>query len=970
MESLLPDAVDQTYLYIGFLDTISPDGVIGWVVDLFQPSKSVTVELLVDGVPASSALANMDRFDVRDAGMTAVNVGFHLGLPPAFCDNKPHSVTLRSSAGHILTLDDQHQISSSTWEICFPPRPVMAPTAAEAPATSHPDGICRHIYGNIDHIGPNGMSGWAIHGASDAPVELDLLIDGMPVAHFKCSVPRPDVQAAGEPRADVGFVMEVPDRFHDGLSHRLQFQTVGGALVQFGDGSGVVRHEWSFNFAKVGLRGQVDGTGDGAIRGWVFSSDRLTGRRTGGLDVLISWNGQPLTQIRADLFRADVGERYGCDPGCGFLYVPPPEMFASGSAEFRISVVGHDGYELANSPVRVEFPRSDMVEKLHGMLAAVDALFTQTWHLRQQIKSLIPAAPQNLHTYHEWAVAYHARLAAAYVGGPGLDGPLVSVICPTFRPRIGDFIAAVKSVQAQTYKNWELIIVDDASRSPELRAAIMDFAKSDPRIRWHLLEQNGGISKATNTALAMAEGQYVAFFDHDDLLAPPALEVMMRAALRTGAKVLYCDEDKIDDLGRYSEVHFKPAWNYRLLLAQNFVCHLLFVERTQLERAQLGRAGPLDSRYDGAQDHDLMLRLAEVTPASAIQHVPEVLYHWRKTPTSTAASGSTKTYAVAAGQRAIGDHLARRGLPASVRSQLGATLYDVEWQFTETPKVSIIIPYREQVGMTQQCVQALLKLTAYPDFEVVLVDNFSTSERAIAFANSFGQAGAERVRVIRVAERFNYSRLNNLAVASTDAPFLVFMNNDVVVQNPDWLKVLMGEALAAPDVGIVGSKLLYPSGHVQHGGVVLGVGGIADHAHRGLARDDPGYMARAISAHEISAVTAACMLCRKEAFDAVDGFDEIDLQVAFNDIDLCLKVGTKGWRVIMAPGCVAEHHESLSRGSDLAPDSQSRFFHENQVMAERWRHVIAEDRFYNPNFSQRSGIYRDLRPHDERPARV
>jgi GT2 family glycosyltransferase len=313
---------------------------------------------------------------------------------------------------------------------------------------------------------------------------------------------------------------------------------------------------------------------------------------------------------------------------------------------------------------------------------------------------------------------------------------------------------------------------------------------------------------------------------------------------------------------------------------------------------------------------------------------------------------------VDAGIRAIQDHLDRKGLTGRAHSPRAITCYEIDWTLPREPSVTIIIPYREHIDMTRDCVNALQAHTDYADYRIILIDNWSTSDAALAFAAEMKDR--ENVMILRVQEPFNFSRLNNLAVAQSDSELLLFMNNDVFVSNPTWLRVMVGEMLADPLVAIVGNKLLYPSGLVQHGGVVLGVGGIADHAHKGLTANDPGYAARAICAQQMSAVTAACMLCRRTAFDAVHGFDERELQVAFNDIDLCLKVQQAGFRVIWTPGSVAEHRESLSRGDDMRPDQQARFFHENETMTARWNQVIAADRFYHRAFSRQSGMFRDL----------
>jgi GT2 family glycosyltransferase len=428
---------------------------------------------------------------------------------------------------------------------------------------------------------------------------------------------------------------------------------------------------------------------------------------------------------------------------------------------------------------------------------------------------------------------------------------------------------------------------------------------------------------------------------------------MMQAAQTSGARLLYSDEDKIDERGNLSEPHLKSDWNYRLLLGSNFVCHLLVMRRDLLRQI-----GPLSTAHDGAQDHELLLRAAEMLTGDEICHVPEILYHWRKTPGSTAQSTDAKGHAAAAGVAAVEAHLRRRGLAAEVSALTGMTAYRVRWQRSEEPLVAIIIPYRDQVDVTLRCLRAILSLTAYRNYEIVLVDNWSQSTGARDFAADVSNIA--QVRVLRVPEPFNFSRLNNLAVREVPADYYMFMNNDLFVTESDWLRVLVDEALSGEHVGAVGGKFVYADATVQHGGVIVGVGGVAEHAHRGLAQDAPGYMARALLAQELSAVTAAGMLCDARAFAEVGGFDETDLLVAFNDVDLCLKLRAAGWRVIWTPEFIAEHHESISRGDDNDPAHRRRFYHENQTMHERWADVIARDPHYNQNFSRRSGIFRIL----------
>ncbi len=368
-----------------------------------------------------------------------------------------------------------------------------------------------------------------------------------------------------------------------------------------------------------------------------------------------------------------------------------------------------------------------------------------------------------------------------------------------------------------------------------------------------------------------------------------------------------------------------------------------------VQRAALAEVGPLDPALDGAQDHDLILRLAERLPPGQIGHVPAVLYHWRRSSRSTAADGAAKPYAVAAGQAAVSAHLARLGHPATVTSRRATTAYRVHWGFEREPAVTLIIPFKDEIASTRRCVRTVLEGTAYAAYDVVLVDNWSTAPELAAFKQEM--AAERRVRILRVEEEFNYARLNNLAAAGTAAEFLMFMNNDLFVAGRDWLRLLVNEMLADEQVAVVGGKFVYPNRTVQHGGVVLGVGGVACHVGTGLGEADPGYCRRMEFAQDYSAVTAAGMLVRSAAFRAVGGFDEQALQVAFNDVDLCLKVRAAGHKVIWLPDFLAEHHESLSRGDDIRPVQENRFFHEMQTMIERWGSTLTSDPFYHPALS-------------------
>lgn len=833
-------------------------------------------------------------------------------------------------------------------------RPTARAESDFRPPTSSDRVVAVGRQGFIDRIVDGLVEGWAVDRSGEAAI-LFVFIDGQPVANCVCGLDRADLADAGLPTRFSGFTYRIPRRFLDGRQHEIAVRFATGEFLQHIRADGARTNFANFaTSARIVVEGCVDGLENGALRGWAVTHDEDSGIKLGNLDIRVIYNDKEIGLARADEHRPDVAKALGCDPNCGFKFMPPVRFRDGRRYEFHF-ISGRGNVELSNSPLSFEFPDRSTATHLAQLNVAVEAMATQLWRVRRDLRSLLVESALTLANYDAWARRYQRALSARSQATDCEPTPLVSIICPVYRPRLVDFEAAIHSVVRQTYSNWELILVDDNSGVPELTDLISAFCSADTRIRAIRRRKNGGISVATNQAIAAAKGLYIAFFDHDDLLANVAVEFMVREARRTAAKLLYSDEDKIDDFGRFSEPNLKPDWNYRLLLSQNYVCHLLFVEAQTLRAV-----GQLRTKYDGAQDHDLILRIAEKVAPAEIHHVAEVLYHWRKTPGSTASAISAKSHAVDAGAAAIQDHLRRRGANVAVCPLLGVTTYAINWRVETEPTVSIIVPFRDNIEMTRACLRSVLEITDYARFEVLLVDNWSTTQEAVRFRQEATESN--RVRFIDVREEFNYSRLNNRASEESKSEFLLFMNNDIIVDNRDWLTQLIGEALADPKIAAVGAKLVYPDRTVQHGGVILGVNGVGDHAYRGLSEDDPGFMGRAISAQELSAVTGALMLCRSEAFKSVGGFDEIDLAVAYNDVDLCLRFQEHGYRVVWTPAVVVEHHESASRASDTSNVNLTRFIFEERTMLERWGETIRRDRFYNRHFSAHSGIFSDLAP--------
>jgi GT2 family glycosyltransferase len=468
--------------------------------------------------------------------------------------------------------------------------------------------------------------------------------------------------------------------------------------------------------------------------------------------------------------------------------------------------------------------------------------------------------------------------------------PLISVVLPVHDPDERWLRDAIASVRDQAYERWELCVADDASERPHVREILESAAATDPRVRVIHRSENGGIAAASNSALAMATGQFVAFLDHDDVLRPHALwKVVERIHRNPDVDVVYSDEDLIRPDGHRGGVFFKPNWSPAWLLCQNYITHLTVIRRSRLEEVGGFRVG-----YEGSQDHDLLLRVTERT--DCVEHIADVLYSWRQAAGSTALDPDNKPLARVAGVRCVQDALERRGTPGTVT--LGPTpgVYDVRYDLRGAAAVSVIIPTRDRLDLLRACVGRVESLTTYPHMEIVIVDNDSRRADTRAYLAACGH------RVVPAPGPFNYSRIVNLGVRSTSTPYTVLLNNDAMVITEDWLERML-EVCQHPDVGVVGCQLRLRDGRLQHAGIGIGYGHMAYNLGVGwpVLRD-------------VAAVTGASMMIKREAFDRVDGFDE-QMAIAYNDVDFCLRVRKRGLRVVYTPYACLEHEESSSRGS-------------------------------------------------------
>jgi GT2 family glycosyltransferase len=544
--------------------------------------------------------------------------------------------------------------------------------------------------------------------------------------------------------------------------------------------------------------------------------------------------------------------------------------------------------------------------------------------------------------YRRWIRKYEpdAAVLKRQRGHKFARSPKVSVVVPVYNPPAAFLEAMIESVRDQTYANWELCLADGASTAAHIRPILEKAAADDSRIKVAFLPANGGIVGNSNAALGLATGDFVALLDHDDTLAPFALhEIIAAVNEHPDADFLYSDEDKLDQGGERVEPNFKPDWSPETLRSRNYVCHLTVLRRSLVESIGGFRPG-----FDGSQDYDLVLRASE--RARQIVHVPHVLYHWRMHAQSTAANKGSKNYAFEAGKRAVGEHLARLGIDASVHDGPILGTYQVVYHLRTQPLVSVIIPNKDQPAMLARCIESLAR-SSYANYEVVIAENGSTLPETHAYYAELRKQ--PHMKIVEWTRPFNYAAVNNFAAAAASGDLLLFLNNDTEAINPDWLEAMVKLAVQ-PGVGAVGAKLYYADDTIQHAGIVVGMGGVAGHSHLFYPREAAGYMQRLRITQNVAAVTAACLLMPRAVFQAIGGFDE-GFVLAFNDVDLCLSVLKAGYRVVWTPDAELYHLESKTRGYEDTVEKQTRFRRECDLFHLKWGSFLkAGDPYYSPHF--------------------
>mgnify|MGYP002584269298 FL=1 len=524
--------------------------------------------------------------------------------------------------------------------------------------------------------------------------------------------------------------------------------------------------------------------------------------------------------------------------------------------------------------------------------------------------------------------------------------PLISIVIPLYCTPLPYLKELLESVRRQSYENWQLCLAD-GSPDDKAKEFIEKHYGREKRIVYRKLEENGGISVNTNEAVALAAGEYLMLCDHDDTLEPDALYEIVKAINDTGADVVYTDEDKVSMDGRhYFDPNFKPDFNLFRLRENNYICHIFVVKKSLTDET-----GLLRSEFDGAQDFDFILRCCE--KAQKITHIPKVLYHWRCHMDSTAADPSSKAYAYEAGRKAVREHYQRLGIDAKVEMTERPGWYRSHVKVQGNPLISVIIPNKDHTDDLELCLFSMTRKSTYRNYEILIVENNSEKEETFEYYRKLPDR-YPKARVLTWEKEFNYSAINNFAAKEAKGEYLLFLNNDVEILTPDWMEEML-QNCQQENVAAVGAKLYYPDDTIQHAGVVLGLGGIAGHIMCRASKEDPGYFGRMISVQEISAVTAACMMVKKSDFDAVGGLDET-FQVAFNDIDLCMKFRAAGKKIIFTPYAELYHYESKSRGLEDTPEKQFRFDKEVKRFQEKWAQQLEMgDPYYSPNLSVTEG---------------
>lgn len=548
-------------------------------------------------------------------------------------------------------------------------------------------------------------------------------------------------------------------------------------------------------------------------------------------------------------------------------------------------------------------------------------------------------------SYHDWFMRHRVTKEELNIQRniKFTYNPLISIVVPTYNTPKVLLNEMIESIRNQTYTNWELCIADGKSSNKETIKELKEYIKKDNRIKVVFLDENHMISGNTNQAINIATGEFVALMDHDDIIEPNTLfEYVKYLNEDNSIDFIYCDEDKVNEEGtEYFHHHFKPDFAIDNLRGNNYITHFSMIRKSVLDAI-----GPFDSQCDGAQDYDMILRVVDYT--KNIVHISKPLYHWRVTNQSTSQGSGAKPYVIEAGRRAVEKHLERNNIKGVVENAKAPCMYRIKYELIDNPLISIIIPNKDHVEDLKKCIKSILKKTTYENYEIIIVENNSEDDNTFNYYNELEKN--PKIRVVYWKGPFNFSGINNYGVKFAKGEQLLLLNNDVEVISPDWLQEMLMFSQRS-DVGAVGALLYYEDNTIQHGGTILGLGGIAGHAFLNIPRGSPGYAGRLFIPQDYTCVTAACLMVKRSIYEEVGGLEE-KFAVAFNDVDFCMKIRRAGYLNVFTPYAELYHYESKSRGSDLDPDKIERFKSEINLFESIWKNELEKgDPFYNPNFT-------------------
>ena len=815
------------------------------------------------------------------------------------------------------------------------------------------------------------ISGWAFESSGETlAFEVSLCgtlkdLTSVEIKEFDLTkVERQDVEKKYKVSSDCGFTIkvEVPTGFQGSTLSIIGKTTTGSHKILYLNRKGIEKITdesiIKYKIDSINVSKKEEGI-EYSIEGWAYNEED-NGKK---LEFFIKDKQGTLQEVklqrtnRRDLFNQGLVESYSENYGFAINFT----VDSNEDYDFIIT----DGRNAITETLKYEKILNSIKRKtLRGIIRNIVFNFSPT-NVRKGIKCLIKYGPAEVikrirhPEVNEFGIPYSLWFENNKVTEGELEeqriyifeyAPKISLIVPTYNTPIKFLKEMIDSVTSQSYSNWELCIGDGSENNKELEETLIKYSEEEPRIKIKILDKNYGIAENTNEALSLATGEYVALFDHDDLLTPDALFEVVKALQEVRYDVLYTDEDKVNsDLTEYMDPNFKPDWSPDLFCSHNYITHLFVVKKAILDEIRGFR-----KEFDGSQDYDLMFRCIE--RANSIKHIPKILYHWRVHKNSVAGNPTSKMYAYEAGRKAIEEHYQRTGIKGKVENMELWGMYHSIYETPGNPLVSVIIPNKDHIDVLKVCIESLFKVNTYKSFEVIIVENNSTEQKTFDYYSSIGKK-YPNIKIVIWEDEFNYSSINNFGVKHAKGDYLLFLNNDTEVKSKTAVSEMLGCCMRE-GVGVVGAKLLYPDNTVQHAGVVVGFGGFAGHVFTGIHKDDFGYMVRARINGNYSAVTAACMMVKRSIFEEVEGFTEA-FKVGLNDIDFCLKVRETGKLVVFNAHSLWYHYESKSRGYENTPEKIKRFEGEIALFRERWAEILRDgDPYYNRNFVIELGPYK------------